>query len=343
MVELEVVRRQEREVGGRVVGVLELRPPAGGDGGGVAVTGFEGVERRVRVLRDAEGDLVEGGAVVAEDVAAPLLVALHDDLLVVAGLGQLVRAVADHQPVLPLGLVREVVDGRGHREEQLEAGHGGEVPVRGRQPDGQRPGLVVRGDAGDRVGLAVELLLTPLDEREEVAVLTGEVGVAGPLPRPHERAGKDLLAVGERQPLTDREDPLGGVLVRLERLRHETLDLGVLRVAEVDIGEPVVEGVHDLVAVQLDVEGRVDVLRRLGGERAEVDELAAGLRVTASPLVTGGGVVAAVVVVTAAGRGHEDQCHEDGDQLGDGAALSHGRALLGWGRARRATAAAGPG
>ena len=67
-----------------------------------------------------------------------------------------------------------------------------------------------------------------------------------------------------------------GVLVGLERLGDVRHDLRVVRVGGVDVGQAVVHGVDDLVGVERRVQRRVDVLRRVTDERAEVDELAAG-------------------------------------------------------------------
>ena len=169
------------------------------------------------------------------------------------------------------------LDGLGrHREEELEPGDGVEVRVRLGERDGERHRLVVGLDSGERVGRAVQLLGATLDEVHQVAVVTGEVGVRRPLPRVGERAGQDLFTGRERDAVADLEGPDGGVLVGFVGLGDMRDDLGVLGIARVDVGQPVVEGVDDLVGVQRRVERRVEVLGRVADEGAEVDELASG-------------------------------------------------------------------
>ena len=148
---------------------------------------------------------------VAAEVAVPAVVLDEVDLLVAARRLHRVRAVADHQLVLavPSGVDRR----SGHRVEQLEAGHGGEVRVRRRQRDRERHGVVVGHHAGERVGGAGELLGAALDEVEQVGVVAGEVRVGRPLPRALERARQDRLAVAERLVGVDREGPHRGVVV----------------------------------------------------------------------------------------------------------------------------------
>ena len=97
-------------------------------------------------------------------------------------------------------------------------------------------------DAGDGLGRAVELLRAALDEGEQVAVVAGEVRVAGPLPGPLERA----RAAPARRWRTS--GPPGSVNVHsvassLDSQDSATLPLssGLSRIGEVDVGQAVVE------------------------------------------------------------------------------------------------------
>src|SRR5690606_29570170 len=100
-------------------------------------------------------------------------------------------------------------------------------------------------------------------------------GVRGGLPAPDERARQDLLAVGEVQLVADLEGPLGGVVVGLPRLGDHAVDLGVVGVAVVGLGQPVVERAADLPTGARRVDSGIDVLGGTAGEGREVNDLAA--------------------------------------------------------------------
>ena len=213
-------------------------------------------------------------------------------------------------------------DGIGH--EQLEAGHRVEVGVGLGQRDLEGHRVVVGHDTGDLVGLTVEDGLATLDEgADQVAVVTGEVRLRGPVPGPRERAGQDRLTGGELLALPDGERPHRGVLVGLVGLGHVGHDHGVVRIRGVDVGQPVVEGVDDLVGVQGGVQRGVDVLGWVTHEGAEVDEVAARRRrhiAVATRVVTRGVVTA---VVTATGRHDQHEGDEDGGQTAYRSLQSH--------------------
>src|SRR3546814_17248169 len=103
----------------------------------------------------------------------------------------------------------------GHRHEQLEAGHRIEVRVRLGEGDREGHGLVVGIAASERVGLTSELLGATLDEVEEVAVVTGELGIGSRLPACGEPARKDLFAVVERDALAVLYGPNPDLVVHL--------------------------------------------------------------------------------------------------------------------------------
>ncbi len=248
----------------------------------VGLAGFERVVRRVRVgddrnmIRSARSGQVS-------PLKSPAQLSLRTRTI-----SSSLRAdsiVYGPLPTISLVLVRVAgLEGRlGHREERLEAGHGREVGVRRRQRDRQRHRLVVGDDSGDRVGLTGEAFGAALDEVEQVAVVASEVG--DPLPRTLERARQDRLAVGELLALLDRERPHRGVLVGFERLGEQRDDLRVLRIAHVDLRQPVIQCVDDLVGVHRRVERRVDVLGWTADERAAVDDLS-----TSAGRFGGGGV-----------------------------------------------------
>jgi len=255
-------------------------------------------DAEVRLLGKLEALVVLG--------AVPLGVAHEHDLGVRAGLVEHERPVADHHPVVPLGLVVELLDRLGHREEQLETGYGVEVGVGRGKRDRQGHCVVVGLDAFERVGLAVELLGTALDERHQVRVDAREVGVTGPLPGTGEGAGQHLLAVRELQALADLERPDRGVVVGFVGLGDLRPDDRVVRVAGVDVGQAVIERIDHLVGIERLVEAGVDVLGRVTDERAQFDEIAALLEgrrgLVAGPLVS--------VVATTAGGGDEGKTEE---------------------------------
>ncbi len=99
-------------------------------------------------------------------------------------------------------------------------------------------------------------------------------------------------------------------------LRH---DLRVVRIAGVDVGQAVVDGVHDLVGVERRVQGRVDVLGRVAHEGAEINDLATLLGF----FVWGGCLAAVVVVVATTGSGHERESQDESKELEAPALSSH--------------------
>ena len=99
-------------------------------------------------------------------------------------------------------------------------------------------------------------------------------------------------------------------------MRH---DLRVVRIAGVDVGQAVVDRVHDLIGVERRVQGRVDVLGRVAHEGAEVNDLATLLGF----FVWGGCLAAVVVVVATTGSGHERESQDESKELEAPALSSH--------------------
>ena len=276
-VDLEVVRAEDRRRRGwcRSCPAASVHP-AGRDVGVVALAGLERVVRGVGVGRRAEGDLVEAvGPGLAVDVAGPLVVLDEHDLLVGARLLELVRPVADHQAVLPLVLVVRSSTAAGIGQNSWKPATVGEVRVRRGQRDREGHGVVVGVDAGDGVGLAVELLLATFDEAEQVAVVTGEVGVEA-------RSQARWNELGRISSPSENVWPSWIVKVHTWRRRwprttrpRAARSPGSSGSVESMSVRPSYSALIDLVGVERGVQRRVDVLRRVTDEGAEVDELAA--------------------------------------------------------------------
>jgi hypothetical protein len=204
------------------------------------------------------------------EVTLPRIVLDQDDLLVGASALHGVGTVADHDAVLPIGAGLD--GGVGQGEEQLETGHRVERRIRCRQRDRERTGGVICDDSRDHVSGAVETSGPAFEERDEVAVVTGQV--RSPLPGLLECAGVDRIAVAERRAVSDHEGPHAGIVVGRDRLGHQRHDLGIVGIAGIDLGQTVIDGIDDLIGIQGAVQVRVDVLGWITDEGAEIDELA---------------------------------------------------------------------